>query len=108
MVVCGPKQFKDDKKDTLLNPVLIIEVLSPTTEGYDRGEKFRLYRGIESLQEYLLIDSQRYTVEKYQKNPQGGWVLTDSQDVNSFIPLSSIDFKLYLQDVYAQEDDITI
>ncbi len=47
-------------------------------------------------------------MEKYQKNPQGGWVLTDSQDVNSFIPLSSIDFKLYLQDVYAQEDDITI
>jgi Uma2 family endonuclease len=106
MVVCGQKQFRDEKKDTLLNPVLIVEVLSPSTEGYDRGEKFRLYRSIASLQEYLIIDSQRYAVEKYQRNEEGYWVLTDAQDINSSLYLASIDFSLHLQDVYAGTEDI--
>jgi Uma2 family endonuclease len=106
MVVCGPKQFKDEKKDTLLNPALIIEVLSPTTEGYDRGEKFRLYRSIPGLQEYLMIDSQRYTAEKYQRNEEGHWVLTDAQDINSSLHLSSIGLDLLLQEVYVGTEDI--
>jgi Uma2 family endonuclease len=108
MVVCGPKQFKDEKKDTLLNPVLIIKVLSPTTEGYDRGEKFRLYRSIPSLQEYLMIDSQRYTAEMYQRNEEGHWVLTDAQDINSSLHLASIGLELNLQDIYAGVEDISL
>jgi Uma2 family endonuclease len=106
MVVCGQKQFKDEKKDTLLNPVLIVEVLSPTTEGYDRGEKFRLYRSIPGLQEYLMIDSQRYTVERYGKNEEGQWVLTDAQGIQGALHLSSIGFELNLQDIYAGIEDI--
>jgi Uma2 family endonuclease len=107
MVVCGQKQFKDEKKDTILNPVLIVEVLSPTTEGYDRGEKFRLYRSIPHLQEYLLVDSQRFTIEKYQKNEEGNWVLTDAQQPGSSLHLTSIDLQLSLQEVYAGVEDIT-
>jgi Uma2 family endonuclease len=106
MVVCNPKQFRDEKKDTILNPVLIVEVLSPTTEGYDRGEKFRLYRSIPTLQEYLIIDSQQYTAEIYHKNREGHWVLTDAQDIHSSLPLASIMFELSLQDIYAGVDDM--
>lgn len=106
MVVCGPKSFLDEKKDTILNPVLIVEVLSPGTESYDRGDKFRFYRSIASLQEYLLVDSRQYNVEKYVKNELGEWVLSDSQDLQSSILLSSIGYTLALQDVYAQVEDI--
>jgi Uma2 family endonuclease len=106
MVVCGQKQFKDEKKDTILNPVLIVEVLSPTTEAYDRGEKFRLYRSIPNLQEYLLVDSQRFSIEKSQRNEEGNWVLTDTQHTGSSLHLTSIDLQLKLQDVYAGVKDI--
>lgn len=107
MVVCGQKRFLDDKKDTILNPVLIVEVLSPNTEAYDRGEKFRLYRGIPLLQEYLMVDSRRYAIEKYRKNEEGYWVLSEAQDLQASINLSGIDFNLALQDVYAQVEDMS-
>jgi Uma2 family endonuclease len=61
----------DEKKDTLINPVLLVEVLSDSTESYDRGRKFGFYRSIPSLREYILVDSQRITVEKYLKNESG-------------------------------------
>jgi Uma2 family endonuclease len=108
MVVCGQKQFRDEKKDTILNPVLIVEVLSPSTEGYDRGEKFRLYRSIPGLQEYLMIDSQRYVAEKYRKNEEEHWVLTDAQGINSFLHLASIGLEFALQDIYAGVEDIAV
>jgi Uma2 family endonuclease len=108
MVVCGPKQFLDEKKDTLLNPVIIVEVLSPNTEGYDRGEKFRLYRGIASLHEYVLIDTRSYTIEKYARNAEGYWVLSDAQGLEASIELQSIGYTLHVNDVYAGVEDIII
>jgi Uma2 family endonuclease len=106
MVVCGPKEFLDAKKDTLLNPVLVVEVLSLNTEAYDRGEKFRMYRSIPALREYLLVDSQRHSVELYRKNTEGHWVLSDAQHLESSIHLTSIDLTLVLPDVYAGVEDI--
>jgi Uma2 family endonuclease len=67
MVVCDEKQFIDDKQDTITNPVLVIEVLSPSTADYDRGTKFMLYRSIPDLQHYVLVDSQHHHVEKIRK-----------------------------------------
>ncbi len=99
MVVCGKEHFLPDAiMDTLLNPILIAEVLSDSTEGYDRaecrpGDKFRLYRDIPSLREYVLVNSQkRYGVEKFYKNDQDIWELSDSQDLESgFIHLKTLD-----------------
>ena len=108
MVVCGPKQFLDNKKDTLLNSGIIVEVLSPNTEGYDRGEKFRLYRSIASLQEYVLVDSRSYTLEKYARSVAGSWVLTDAQGLQASILLQTIEYNLKLEDVYAGVEDIAV
>jgi Uma2 family endonuclease len=67
VVVCGERQFVDDQRDTLLNPNLIVEVLSPTTEAYDRSRKFEFYKAIESFTEYLLISSDRVHVDLFRR-----------------------------------------
>ena len=100
LAVCGEKQFLDDKKDTLLNPFMIVEVLSPSTADYDRGTKFMLYRSIPSLQHYLLIDSRSYLVEKYSKNTDGTWVLTEERNTEVTLTFSNPDFKLAMADIY--------
>ncbi len=104
MGVCGEKQFLDDKKDTLLNPFLIVEVLSPSTADYDRGTKFMLYRSIPSLQHYLLVDSRSYLVEKFSKNPNGTWVLTEIKDINAILTFSNLDLELALADMYEEAE----
>lgn len=71
LIVCGKDQLLDEKKDTILNPKAIVEVLSESTEAYDRGEKFHFYRSIPTLDEYILIDSRRIAAEVFQKNQQG-------------------------------------
>src|SRR5207302_11009756 len=68
VVVCGERQFEAERRDTLLNPTLIIEVLSPTTEAYDRGDKFAHYRRMESLREYVLIAQDRVRLERYTRD----------------------------------------
>lgn len=100
LAVCGEKKFLDDKKDTLLNPVLIIEVLSSSTADYDRGTKFMLYRSIASLQHYLLVDSRSCHVEKFTKNHDGTWVLTEERNLNAVLTFSNPDFELSLEDIY--------
>lgn len=74
-VVCGEKRFSDDTHDELLNPAVIFEVLSPTSASYDRGEKFAHYRSIESLKEYVLIDSERRRVDVFLRRDDGVWEL---------------------------------
>src|SRR6266404_1708800 len=69
LVVCGEPQFLDERRDTLLNPNLIVEVLSPSTEAYDRGRKFEHYRSVESLSEYLLVSSERIIAELFTRQP---------------------------------------
>jgi Uma2 family endonuclease len=74
VVICGQPEFADDQKDTVLNPTVIIEVLSPSTETYDRGQKFRQYRTIPSLQHYVLVDQFAMRVEHHRRQPDESWV----------------------------------
>ena len=76
VAVCGEPQFLDETRDTLLNPSLIVEVLSPSTEFYDRVRKFEHYRAVESVTEYLLVASERVSAELYTRQPDGRWMLT--------------------------------
>ena len=106
MVVCGKLEFTDEKKDTLTNPTLLIEVLSPSTEDYDRGGKFMRYRSIPSLQEYLVIDSTGILAERFWRQPDGTWSLAEYRDRNAVLKLSSLNLELPLADVYARTEKL--
>jgi Uma2 family endonuclease len=99
-VVCGEPQFEDDVLDTLLNPTVIIEVLSPATERYDRGKKFQHYRTLPSLQEYVLIAQDSYQIEHFTRQPNDEWLLSDAANLDAAIQLPSIQCQLALADVY--------
>jgi len=103
LVVCGKEEYLDDRFDTLLNPTILFEVLSPSTENYDRGTKFKLYRTIPSLQNYVLVSSTEYLVEVYTRD-NDTWILTTAKGKNAHIHISAIDFDLKLADVYGQID----
>ena len=104
VVVCGEPKFKDDVFDTLLNPVLLIEVLSDSTEGYDRGKKFQHYRSIESLQEYVLVAQDEARIEKYVKRGDGFWFFTEAVGIESEIEFASIECRIALGEVYDKID----
>lgn len=101
-VVCGRAELADENRDTLLNPVLIIEILSRSTAGYDRREKFGQYRRIPTLNDYLLIAQTRCLVEHYLRQSDGKWLLTEYNDLSDVIELPSIGCRLALSDVYEQ------
>jgi len=100
MVVCGDIQFYEERKDIIINPVLIIEVLSPSTGSFDRGEKFEYYRSISSVKEYLLISQDKPMVEAYYKQDEKKWLYSVVKGVEESIDLQSIDCKLFLKDIY--------
>lgn len=100
VVVCGEPQFEDDNFDTLLNPTLIIEVLSESTEGYDRGKKFGFYRTIQSLAEYLLVAQDEHRIEQYAKQSDGRWLLSEYRSTEDVAELASIQCRLALKEVY--------
>jgi Uma2 family endonuclease len=104
VVVCGEPQFQDDVFDTLLNPVLLIEVLSDSTESYDRGKKFQHYRSIESLQEYVLVAQDEARIEKYVRHGDRFWLLSESVGLDSEIEFSSIECRIALREVYDKID----
>lgn len=104
VVVCGEPQFQDDVFDTLLNPILLIEVLSESTESYDRGKKFQHYRSIESLQEYVLVAQDEARIEKYVRHGDGFWLLSEAVGFNSEIAFSSIECVIKLNEVYDKID----
>ncbi len=99
-VVCGELEFDDDQGDTVLNPALLVEVLSDSTEAYDRGKKFEHYRRIASLREYVLISQKSPTIERYLRNPDETWTLTAVIGLDASIHLPSIDVTLPLVEVY--------
>ena len=99
VVVCGEPQFRDGREDTLLNPTVIVEVLSPSTESRDRGEKFLRYRQIASLIDYLLIAQNERRVEQFTKQPDGSWRLVETFDAGD-VRLESIGCTLTLADIY--------
>ncbi len=100
VVVCGEERFDENHNDTLLNPTVIIEVLSDSTEGYDRGEKFEHYRKLESLSEYVLIAQKKQHVECHLRQPDNRWVLTETDNPQESIQLTSIDCELALVEIY--------
>ena len=102
--LCGKPAFEDANVDTLLNPQLITEVLSESTERHDRGLKLRHYRSIESLQEYLLVSQTECRVERYARQPSGEWAYSDLTDPNVALELSSIACRLSLARVYDRID----
>jgi Uma2 family endonuclease len=104
VVVCGEPRFQDDVFDTLLNPTLLIEVLSESTESYDRGKKFQHYRSIESLHEYVLVSTDEARIEKFEKTGDGFWFLSEAVGIESEIELTSIECKVALAEVYDKID----
>ena len=100
VVVCDEPQFDDKEFDTLLNPTLIIEVLSRSTASYDKGGKFAHYRTIESLKEYVVVAQNRYEIEHHAKQADGRWVLTDVRGLERKVELESINCALDLREVY--------
>lgn len=101
VVVCGEPRFQDSDLDTLLNPTVIVEVLSPSTERMDRGKKFSGYRTLDSLREYVLIDQEQVLVEQYDR--QGDqWVLTALNRLDDRLRLRSIDCEVPLRAIYAK------
>jgi Uma2 family endonuclease len=99
VVVCGEPRAEDDTFDTLLNPTVVVEVLSPSTETYDRGEKFEHYQQIASLKEYVLISQDKIRVEHYHRQ-ETGWMQTEFRGLEDVLSLLSIGCELRLQDVY--------
>jgi Uma2 family endonuclease len=102
VVVCEGGQYEDKEVDTLLNPTVIIEVLSKSTATYDRGEKFEQYRKLPSLIDYLLFSQSRCHVEHYARQLDDRWLLTEYNDLDAIVELPSIGCRLALSDVYEQ------
>lgn len=101
VVVCDKPRFEDNVFDTLLNPVLIVEVLSPSTEAYDRGEKFAHYQELASLQEYILVSQDKIQVDHYRLMKMQ-WVRQTFHAPEDMLLLNSIECKLPLQDIYTR------
>ena len=100
-VVCGEARFADDASDVLLDPTVVVEVLSPSTESYDRGRKFEHYMRLASLREYVLIAQDRMRVERFTRGPDGtGWVLRVAEVAEATLELPSIGCVLRLADLY--------
>ena len=101
VVVCGEPQFEDEAFDTLLNPIVIVEVLSPSTEAYDRGEKFRRYQQLASLKEYVLVSQDKVWVEHHRRHG-AQWILSHYRSLEEELLLPSIGCEVPLHDIYAR------
>jgi len=100
IALCGEHEFQDGRRDVLLNPRLICEVLSDSTEAYDRGNTFAIDRQIPSLREYLLVSQHRVQVELYSRGDDGRWTLSDYSALTDSVPLASVGCTLALAEVY--------
>jgi Uma2 family endonuclease len=100
MVVCADARFADDQKDTLLNPIFIVEVLSPSTQDYDRGGKFEYYRRLPSLVEYLIVEQDAPRVELRARQSEFRWLFTAIEGLDQIVQLASIGCVLPLAEVY--------
>lgn len=99
-MVCGALQFDDNHQDTLINPTLIVEVLSESTQDYDRGGKFTQYRKIPSFVEYVLVAQDECHVEHFVKQADGLWILSETTRATDTLLRSSIQCTLLLSDIY--------
>jgi Uma2 family endonuclease len=99
-VICGDIEKTDDKFDTVTNPILIVEILSSSTKDYDLGTKFKLYRDIKSLKEYILVDSESISIMKFRINNDRKWELTELNEINDNLKVSSANLEMELKEIY--------
>jgi Uma2 family endonuclease len=99
-VTCGPDQFLDARHDTITDATVVIEILSPSTEGYVHGEKFRFYRSLPSFSEYLLVAQDEMRAEHHARQPDGSWLFREFTKPADEIELKSIGCRLQLQSIY--------
>lgn len=99
-IFCNEPNLTDDQFDTATNPSVIIELLSKSTRNYDMGKKFFLYRDIDSLKEYILVDTEKIYVEKHIRNADNSWTLTDYRSLEDDFYISTIDEQFLLKDIY--------
>ncbi len=99
-VVCGEMRFHDEVKDMLINPTVLVEVLSPTTAAYDRGAKFAQYRRLEAFREYVLVSQTEARVEVFTRDDDGRWTFTEAVGLDAVCPLPSLNISLPLTEVY--------
>lgn len=100
VIVCGDIKLEDEKFDALLNPTVIIEILSDSTEAYDRGTKFQHYRLIPSLQEYILVSQHSCLVEKYVRSDEEKWVYSSYENMQKAMSIESVKCELMISDIY--------
>jgi len=101
-VVCGETKFDDEYRDVILNPVLIVEVLSDSTSAHDRGAKFQAYKRLDSFKEYILVSQEEPLIEQYVKQSDHNWMYTDVSGLESNLYLPTVQCTLALKDVYAK------
>ncbi|WP_353570817.1 Uma2 family endonuclease [Candidatus Albibeggiatoa sp. nov. BB20] len=100
LLPCGASEFEDTHLDILLNPAIIIEVLSESTEKYDRGKKANLYRQLETVQDYILVSQEKYQIEHYQRQNPNQWLLTVLNQAEQVLQLTSVQAEIKVQDIY--------
>ncbi|HYY93264.1 MAG TPA: Uma2 family endonuclease [Pyrinomonadaceae bacterium] len=103
-VVCGEPQFHDERRDIILNPLLVVEVLSKSTEAFDRGAKFQAYQTLESLKEYVLVAQDQPFVEQFVRQADAKWTYTSGAGLESSFSLPSVECTLNLSAVYDKVD----
>lgn len=99
-IICGEADLTDKEFDTATNPSVIIELLSKSTRNYDKGEKFTLYRDIDTLTEYILVDTEKIYVEKHIRNTDGSWQLTDYKSLENSFTIDCLQLNILLKDIY--------
>jgi Uma2 family endonuclease len=102
MVIQGEPVYTETNTTTVMNPLLIAEVLSKSTKNYDQGDKFLYYRSIPELKEYILIDQSKYHVMQYVKTAEGQWLFTEYESEDSVLSLRSVDFQIAFSELYEQ------
>lgn len=103
-ILCGEPELWNNRTDMILNPTVIIEVLSPSTAGYDQGDKFKLYRDIPSLKEYILIASTEQMVQRYLKQAPHHWAFSDTRDAEAMFEVETIGFSCPVKELYRNVD----
>lgn len=104
-IVCGEPEFYDNRKDVIINPTVIFEVLSPSTESYDRGEKFLRYSNfIETLEDYILISQDEFLIEHFSKKENGGWEKSEIRGSDAILKIDSIECEIFLSELYELVD----
>jgi Uma2 family endonuclease len=99
-IICGEPISSAQDEDSFIQPTVIIEILSPSTKSYDRGEKFRLYRDIPTLKEYILVDAESVSIEVFRINDEKHWELQEYNDLSVDVPVTAVNISLPLSGIY--------